>query len=47
MFRFGTWPTGIRVTSFRDATSTTDTEFEPALATYTDLLSGVNVSQSG
>lgn len=33
MFRFGTWPTGMRITSFRDVTSTTDTEFEPALAT--------------
>ena len=47
MFLFGTCPTGMRVTSRRDATSTTDTEFEPAFATYTDLESGVNVSQSG
>jgi hypothetical protein len=33
MFRFGTCPTGIRVTSFSATTSTTDTELEPAFAT--------------
>jgi hypothetical protein len=45
--RFGTCPTGMRVSSFLSAMSTTDTEFDPAFATYTLLLSGVNVSQSG
>lgn len=45
MLRFGTWPTLIVDTSFSDLTSTTLTEFEPALATYTDLLSGLKVSQ--
>jgi hypothetical protein len=33
MFRFGTWPTGMRVTSFMDLMSITETEFEAALAT--------------
>ena len=33
VFRFGTNPTGIRVTSFRDLISTTDTSFVTALAT--------------
>ena len=33
MFRFGTWPTGMRVTSLSPTTSTTDTELDPALAT--------------
>jgi hypothetical protein len=33
ILRFGTWPTGICVISLRVATSTTDTEFDPALAT--------------
>ncbi len=32
-FRFGTWPTGICVSSLRVSTSTTDTEFDPAFAT--------------
>ena len=32
-FRFGTCPTGMRVISFIDAMSTTDTEFDAALAT--------------
>jgi hypothetical protein len=33
MIRFGIAPTGMRVTSLRDATSTTETESEPALET--------------
>ena len=33
MLRFGTAPTGICRSSFCDATSTTDTELEPAFAT--------------
>jgi len=33
MFCFGTCPTGMRVTSFMDLRSTTDTEFDAALAT--------------
>lgn len=33
MFRFGTCPTGMRVTSFIVLISTTDTEFDWALAT--------------
>src|SRR5262245_42197245 len=33
MFRFGTWPTGIWVSSLCVAMSMTDTEFDPALAT--------------
>ena len=33
MFRLGTCPTGMRVTSFIDLMSTTDTEFDPAFAT--------------
>ena len=33
MFRFGTWPTGICISSLRVATSITLTEFEPAFAT--------------
>jgi hypothetical protein len=33
MLRFGTWPTGMRVTSRMPTTSTTETEFEPAFAT--------------
>jgi len=33
MFRFGTCPTGMRVISFMDLMSTTDTEFDAALAT--------------
>jgi len=32
-FRFGTCPTGMRVTSFSAMRSMTDTEFDPALAT--------------
>src|ERR1700733_10511709 len=47
MIRLGTLPTGTRVISLRSATSSTDTEFEPALETKQRLLSGVNVSQSG
>lgn len=34
MFRFGICPTVMRVFSFMDLISTTDTEFEVALATY-------------
>jgi hypothetical protein len=33
MFLFGTWPTGICISSLRVATSITLTEFDPALAT--------------
>jgi hypothetical protein len=33
MFRFGTCPTGMRVTYFSAMRSTTDTELDPALAT--------------
>ena len=33
MFRFGTCPTGMRVISFMDLMSNTDTEFDAALAT--------------
>jgi hypothetical protein len=33
MFRFGTSPTGMRVTSFMDLISTTETKFEAAHAT--------------
>jgi len=33
MLRFGTWPTGMRVTSFSDLISITDTEFDCAFAT--------------
>ena len=33
MFLFGTWPTGIRVTSRSPTMSMTDTSFEPAFAT--------------
>jgi CubicO group peptidase (beta-lactamase class C family) len=33
VFRFGTWPTGICISSLCDATSTTETEFDPAFAT--------------
>ena len=47
MFRFGTCPTGIFVTTLCEATSITVTQFDPAQATYIDLLSGVNVNQSG
>ena len=47
MFRLGTSPTGIRVISRIDLTSTTDTEFDAALATYAVLPSGVSVTQSG
>jgi len=47
MLRFGTWPTGMCVTTFCDATSMTATQFEPAQATYSDLPSGVNVTHSG
>src|SRR6476619_7000211 len=47
MFRFGSSPTGIRATSLRVAISTADTEFAPPVDTYTVLLSGENVIQSG
>src|SRR5262245_28758649 len=47
VFRFGTCPTGIRVTSFIALISTTETLFEPALATYASLPSGEIVTQSG
>jgi phosphoglycolate phosphatase len=47
MLRFGTWPTLICAISFRALTSMTDTKFECALATYSFLLSSVNVNQSG
>src|SRR5689334_1330489 len=47
VFLFGTCPTGIRVISFIDFRSITDTEFEPALATYALRPSGVSVTQSG
>ena len=33
IFRFGTWPTGICVISFRASMSITETELDPALAT--------------
>ena len=47
MSRFGIAPTGIRVTSFLDPTSNTETAFEPALETKHRLPSAENVSQSG
>jgi hypothetical protein len=47
MSRFGITPTGMRVTSFLDPTSNTETAFEPALETKHRLPSAVNVSQSG
>ncbi len=47
MSRFGITPTGMRVTSFLDLTSNTETAFEPALETKHRLPSAVNVSQSG
>jgi hypothetical protein len=47
ILRLGTSPTGIRVTSFMDLISTTETEFEAAFAIYAVLLSGVIVTQSG
>jgi hypothetical protein len=45
MFRFGTCPRESRF--FPIATSTAETEFDPAFTTSMRLLSGVNVSQSG
>ena len=47
MFRFGTCPTLILAISFRPGTSITDTKLSCAFATYSFLLSGVNVIQSG
>jgi len=34
LLRFGTWPTGMRATSLISCVSTTETSFDPALATY-------------
>src|SRR5258705_1739905 len=45
--RFGIWPTLIVVITFRPGTSMTVTLLSCALATYSFLLSGVNVIQSG
>src|SRR5688572_3672750 len=47
MLRFGTCPTAILVTSRSPGMSTTDTLFEPALATKARRPSGVSVTQSG
>src|SRR4051794_792759 len=47
MFIFGTWPAAIRVISFIDLTSMTETEFDAAFATYAVRPSGVSVTQSG
>lgn len=47
MFRLGTCPTGMRVSSFMDLISTTETKFDAAHATYAVLPSGVSVTQSG
>ena len=47
MFRLGICPTLIRVISVRAATSITETVLSCAFATYSFLLSGVKVIQSG
>jgi len=47
MTRFGDSPTVIRATSFRVAISIADTALITPVDTYTVLLSGVKVIQSG